>query len=92
MQERVEPPGPVTLVGVRVQLVLLLARLTTPAKPFRADTVTVDVLGEPALTVAVVGLTERAKSGVLTAPSCRVTEEVGRLLLEPSTITLNDPG
>jgi len=34
VQDNVEEPEPVTLVGVRVHAVLLLARLTTPAKPF----------------------------------------------------------
>ena len=34
VHDNVEEPEPVTLVGVRVQAVLLLARLTTPAKPF----------------------------------------------------------
>ena len=34
VHNNVEEPEPVTLVGLRVQAVLLLARLTIPAKPF----------------------------------------------------------
>ena len=34
VHDSVEEPEPVTLVGVRVHEVLLLARLMTPAKPF----------------------------------------------------------
>jgi hypothetical protein len=62
VHERVELPEPVTLVGVRVHAVLLLARLTTPAKPFRAATVIVDVAAVPALTVMLVGLAVTVKS------------------------------
>jgi hypothetical protein len=51
LQDRVELPEPVTLVGETVHEVLFVAKLTTPAKPFRADTVTVELPGEPALTV-----------------------------------------
>lgn len=43
VQERVEPPDPVTLVGARVQEVLLVARLTTPAKPFCPVIVIVEI-------------------------------------------------
>ena len=34
VHDNIEEPEPVTLVGLRVHAVLLLARLTTPAKPF----------------------------------------------------------
>lgn len=43
VHERVELPEPVTLVGDKVQEVLLVVRLTMPAKPFRPVTVTVEV-------------------------------------------------
>ena len=69
VQESVELPEPVRLAGETKQEVLLVTRLTTLAKPFRADTVTVEVLGEPVLTVRLVGLAEREKSGPLTALS-----------------------
>ena len=55
MHERVELPAPVTLVGDRVHDVLLVVRLTTPAKPFTAVIVIVEVPAEPALTVTLVG-------------------------------------
>lgn len=43
VHEKAEVPEPVTLVGARLQEVLFVVRLTTPAKPFRAVTVIVDV-------------------------------------------------
>ena len=55
MHERVELPAPVTLVGDTVHDVLLVARLTTPAKPFTAEIVIVEVPEEPAFTVTLVG-------------------------------------
>ena len=43
LQDNADVPEPVTLPGVRVQTVVsLLARVTTPAKPFRPVTVIVD--------------------------------------------------
>jgi len=42
VHERVELPEPVTLVGERLQEVLLVARPTTPAKPFRPVTVIIE--------------------------------------------------
>ncbi len=62
VHDSVELPEPVKLVGVRVQLVLLLARLTTPANPFRPATVIVDAVAVPALTVILVGLAAIVKS------------------------------
>ena len=62
VQDSADVPDPVTLVGVSVHEVLLVARLTTPAKPFRADSVTVEVPGEPALTVTLAGLATIVKS------------------------------
>ncbi len=62
VQERVELPEPVTLVGLSVQAVLLLARLTIPANPFSPVTVIVEVAAVPALTVMLVGLAAIVKS------------------------------
>jgi hypothetical protein len=56
VHDSVEAPDPVTLVGDVAQEVLLVARLTVPAKPLSALTVTVEVPAEPALTFTVVGL------------------------------------
>ena len=49
VQDSVEVPDPVTLVGDTEQEVLLVARLTTPANPFRPVTVMVDVAAVPGL-------------------------------------------
>ena len=47
VQDRVELPEPVTLVGDKVHDVLLVVKLTTPAKPFRPVTVMVDEAAVP---------------------------------------------
>lgn len=47
MHDSVELPDPVTLVGDTVHEVLLEVRLTTPAKPFWAVMVMVDVAAVP---------------------------------------------
>jgi hypothetical protein len=62
VQERVALPEPVTLVGLAAHPVLLVANPTTPAKPFCAETVTVEVPELPAFTVTVVGVTLIEKS------------------------------
>lgn len=62
MQDRVELPEPVTLVGARVQEVLLVVRDTTPANPFRPVIVIVEVPADPAFTVTLVGLAAIVKS------------------------------
>jgi len=67
LQDRVEIPDPVTLVGVRVHArvlagLMLEVRLTTPLKPWRAVTVTVEVPAVPAMTVTEVGLAVIVKS------------------------------
>ena len=62
VQESVELPEPVTLVGLSVQAVLLLARLTIPANPFSPVTVIAEVAAVPALTVTLVGLAAIVKS------------------------------
>ena len=65
VQDRVALPDPVTLVGDTVQEVLLVVRLTTPAKPLTALTVIEDVPAEPAFTVTLVGLAVIVKSWTL---------------------------
>jgi hypothetical protein len=63
VHESVALPEPVMLDGDRVHdEVLFVARLTTPEKPFRAETVMVEVPAEPALTVTVNGAPVSAKS------------------------------
>jgi hypothetical protein len=57
----------VTLVGVRVHVrpvagLIVDARLTTPLKPWRAVTVTVEEPWVPATTVTLVGLAAMVKS------------------------------
>jgi hypothetical protein len=47
VHDSVELPDPVTLVGATEHEVLLVVRLTTPAKPFRPVTVMVDVAAVP---------------------------------------------
>ena len=47
VQDSVELPEPVTLVGETVHEVLFVVRLTTPANPFRPVTVMVDVAAVP---------------------------------------------
>lgn len=56
VHDSVEIPDPATLVGVRVQSVLFVVRLTGPANPLTLDTVMVEFACEPALTVMDVGL------------------------------------
>jgi hypothetical protein len=67
LQESVEVPDPVTLVGVRVQVrpvagLMLEVKLTTPANPSSAVTVIVEVPDAPARMVALVGLAAIVKS------------------------------
>jgi hypothetical protein len=62
VHESKELPDPETLVSVKEQPVLLLARLTTPANPLRLVSVMVEVAAVPALTVMVVGEAVSVKS------------------------------
>jgi len=67
LQESVEDPEPVTLVGVRVHVrpvagLMLEVRLTTPANASSAATVMVEGPDVPARTVALVGLAAIVKS------------------------------
>ena len=60
--DRVELPELGRLVGDAVQEVLLVARLTIPAKPLSPDTLMIEVTVDPALPVTPVGLTVIVKS------------------------------
>jgi hypothetical protein len=67
VQDRVEVPEPVTLVGVRVQVIplaglLVEVRLTRPANPLTAVTVMVEVPAWLMLTATLVGLAAIVKS------------------------------
>ncbi len=62
MHDKVLLPEPVTPVGDSVHDVLLLARLTRPAKPCSGIIVIVDVPGDPVATLTVVGLALMVKS------------------------------
>jgi hypothetical protein len=67
LQESVEVPEPVTLVGVRLQDkpvagLILEVKLTTPANPSSAATVIVEVPDAPARIVALVRLAAIVKS------------------------------
>ena len=65
MHDNVALPEPVTLVGEMLHEVLLVVRLTTPAKPLTAVTVIVEVPAEPAFTVTLVGEAVIVKSWTL---------------------------
>jgi len=62
VQDSVALPEPVTLVGATEQEVLFVARLTTPANPFRATIVMLEVPAAPTLTLTLVGLAAIVKS------------------------------
>jgi hypothetical protein len=62
VQDSVALPEPVTLVGETVHEVLLIARLTTPAKPLTAVTVIADVPAALTFTITLVGPALIAKS------------------------------
>ena len=64
VQDSVELPEPVTLVGLAAHAVLLVAKLTTPAKPFCAETVTMEVPALPAFAMTVVGVRPIVKSWI----------------------------
>ena len=65
MQDRVETPEPVTLLGDTLHAVLLVLRLTTPEKPFNAPIVMLAVPAVPTFTLTFVGLPVTAKSWTL---------------------------
>ena len=62
VHDRVALPEPVTLVGLTVHEVLLVERLTTPAKPFTAVTVMLEVPAAFTFTLTLVGLAVIVKS------------------------------
>ncbi len=62
VHDNVELPEPVTLVGATEHEVLLVVRLTTPAKPLRAVTVMLEVPAAPTFTLTLVGLAATVKS------------------------------
>jgi len=63
-QERVEVPEPPdTIAGVRLHEALSLVNETSPVNPFNGPTVIVEVSATPTLTVTLVGLAVRVKSG-----------------------------
>jgi hypothetical protein len=62
VQESVALPEPVTLVGATEQEVLLVARPTTPAKPFWPVTVILEVPAALTFTLTLVGLAAIVKS------------------------------
>ena len=74
MQDNVALPDPVTLVGATVHEVLLVVRLTTPAKPFTADMVIVEMPAAFAFTVTLVGLAAIVKSRTMnvTVTECEI--------------------
>ena len=65
MQDKVEAPEPVTLLGVTLHAVLLVLRLTTLEKPFTAVIVMLAVPAAPTFTLTFVGLPVTAKSWIL---------------------------
>ncbi len=60
--DRLELPEPDSVAGNAVHEVLLVVRLTVPAKPLSPDTLMVEVTVDPALPVTSVGLTAMVKS------------------------------
>lgn len=62
MQDSVEDPEPVTVVGERLHAELFVERLTTPLNPLWAVTLIAEVPADPAFTVNEVGLAEMLKS------------------------------
>jgi len=62
VQDSVALPEPVTLVGATEHEVLLVVRLTTPAKPFRPVTVIVEVPAAFTFKLTLVGLAAIVKS------------------------------
>ena len=62
VHDSVDVPDPVTLLGVTVHATLLAVRLTTPLKPWTADTVIVEVPATPVFKLTVVGMAVIVKS------------------------------
>ena len=83
VQDSVALPEPVTLVGLAAQAVLLVANPTTPAKPFCAEIVIVEVPALPAFTLTEVGLTLIVKSWIVNV----TVAECDKPPLVPVTVT-----
>jgi hypothetical protein len=66
VHERVEFPGPVTFVGLRLQKELFDVRVTVPAKPLTAPMLIVDVPAELTLVLSLEGLAVIVKSWTTT--------------------------
>ena len=70
LQDNIEVPAPVALVGLRVHVRpvvgdIVSARLTTPPNPLRAAMVIVELLVPPTLRVLLVGLALIEKSVIV---------------------------
>ena len=84
VHDRVELPDPVTLVGETLHdAVVLVARLTTPAKPLTADIAMLDVPAAFTLTVTLVGLAAIVKSCTMNV----TVEACDNAALVPVTVT-----
>jgi hypothetical protein len=82
--ESVPLPEPVTVDGVTVHEVLLVARFTTPTNPLEGATLMVEVPGVPTFRITDVGLEAMAKSVTVNV----TPTEWDRPLLVPVTITV----
>jgi len=84
----VETPDPLTALGVNDAVapagIPLAARVTTPANPFNAATVTIALAEDPCVTLTEAGAADNMKSGGFTV-SCTTTGYV-KLPLEPKTV------
>jgi hypothetical protein len=84
VQESVEVPEPVMVVGDRVQAALFAARVAVPANPLIAVSVIVEVPAVFTVTVTLVGLAVMVKSWTM-----KVTVVVAELVpLVPVTVTV----
>jgi len=89
VQDKVDVPEPVTLVGVRVQVrpvvgETVAVRLTTPLKPWSAVIVIVEVPAVPALVATEAGLAAIVKSWTVTV----TVAAWDRVALVPVTVTV----
>jgi len=83
VQDRVEVPEPPdTVAGVRLHEALSLVNETSPVNPFNGPTVIVEVSATPTLTVTLVGLAVRVKSGL----AVRVTTVTLTIVVAAETV------
>jgi hypothetical protein len=87
VQDRVELPEPSTLVGERLHDVLLVVRLTPPAKPLTAETAIVEAAAPFTFTLTLLGLALIVKSWTTNV----TVTEWDRDPLVPVTATWNVP-